>query len=302
MKKRAIGLVIFLGLLAGCANPRIAGTAGNTGGNLCAGGTVVADEEFVVSSFGTDVVKSGPEGEDKVVLAEGDSALYLNLTEDGWIYYVNTSDNYNVYRIDMDGENRTRISEDTARFLNVAGDRMFYTSEEDDMKLVTGKTDGTEKKVLEEKPCVNVVWSEGWIYYLTLEDGQLWRTNADGSKKQQVTEEKVVQFDVEGEEIYFVAAEGDSRRIMKTTAGKTPEELLAADCSKLNVKDGLIYFQTGDAEGIRVLNPEDSSVEVLSETDSMAVQITGERIYYREKDGTKAVCSMKTDGTNEKAF
>lgn len=59
-----------------------------------------------------------------------------------WIYYRNTQDSNRLYKAMLNGDYKTKISDDSVVSLNVVGNTLYYINEKDN-KIYSLKTDGS---------------------------------------------------------------------------------------------------------------------------------------------------------------
>lgn len=154
------------------------------------------------------------DGTDNPILVSNLYANYLNNYDnkclelqivDNWIYYINHSDNGNIYKISISGTNRMRVEEEPGfrhqpgvfEVLNVI-DGWIYYSTNLEKTIYKMKLDGTEKKILTQEEgkglLTNINIIDDYIYYWdsTCENNQnakisytntLYRVKSDGSQK-----------------------------------------------------------------------------------------------------------------------
>ena len=104
-----------------------------------------------------------------------------------WIYYLNIDDDKKkIYKIRIDGSDRTRVNEDSSWLLNVVGDWIYYLNIDDDKKIYKVRTDGRGRtKVNDDRSGdLNVVGD--WIYYANFDDNKIYKVRTDGSGRQEV--------------------------------------------------------------------------------------------------------------------
>lgn len=92
----------------------------------------------------------------------GDSARYIAVDKD-WVYYLNYSDESKIYKVRVDGTEKQKITDETAYFMVMEGDWIYYFG--DGMNRV--KKDGSMKEVIKENfdgihRFINV--KDGWVY------------------------------------------------------------------------------------------------------------------------------------------
>jgi hypothetical protein len=110
-----------------------------------------------------------------------DDSKYLN-TAGEWIYYVNGSDNDCLYRICTDGTQRTKICDDACGSINVDDGWIYYSNASDGGKLYKIRTDGTQRERLGENKCGRICTAGDWVYYEDESDsGNLRRIHKDGT-------------------------------------------------------------------------------------------------------------------------
>ncbi|HHV98937.1 MAG TPA: DUF5050 domain-containing protein [Clostridiaceae bacterium] len=72
---------------------------------------------------------------------------------DEWIYYINYSDNGNLYRMKTDGSSKSKLSDDSLYTFVVYGDTIYYNNPSDRWKFYTIKTDGSNRRKQYHKYC-----------------------------------------------------------------------------------------------------------------------------------------------------
>jgi non-specific serine/threonine protein kinase len=70
------------------------------------------------------LTKSNTDGSNEITLIESDTK---DINLDGeWIYYINTLDNYKIYRIKTDGTKNQKVDDANVVVFNIAGDWIYY--------------------------------------------------------------------------------------------------------------------------------------------------------------------------------
>ena len=80
-----------------------------------------------------------------IVKVTDDTAKSLNVAN-GWIYYANTSDNSKLYKITIDGKDKSKVADvkiDSA--INIAGGKIFYIQTNRKYETYIINKDGTAK-------------------------------------------------------------------------------------------------------------------------------------------------------------
>jgi hypothetical protein len=99
-----------------------------------------------------------------------------------WIYYRNVSDSGKLYKMKTDGTEKVKLSDDSAYYINVIGDYVYYNGwDSKSNRLYKIKTDGTERIALNDVNSwyVNVIGD--WVYYMNANDSAVYRMKTDGT-------------------------------------------------------------------------------------------------------------------------
>ncbi|MCL2518875.1 MAG: DUF5050 domain-containing protein, partial [Oscillospiraceae bacterium] len=110
---------------------------------------------------------------------------------DNWIYYKIAESPYllyykNLYKMRLDGSEKTLLDEDDIQCINVLGDWIYYCNMSDGQYLYKIRTDGTGKTKLNENRSFYIHVVDDWIYYLSFNDNTFYRIRTDGSERQVV--------------------------------------------------------------------------------------------------------------------
>lgn len=162
-----------------------------------------------------------------------DIAFHMFVIGD-WIYYKNNSDKGRLYKIDITGNNKTKICEDIVcdsfygcdnleGFMTVSDDYIYYYIDNKETNLYRVKVDGSDRTNLSKKfsigflPTQNIQVIDGWIYY-EVEDG-LYRVKTDGSENTKICED-AWSFNITGDYIYFMSNEDTVEKIKTDGSGR----------------------------------------------------------------------------------
>ncbi len=115
---------------------------------------------------------------------EGISAAVF-IIDDSWIYY-STSGDHNFKRARLDGSEVSLISSRHIEDLNISGDWLFFTDEDDGNSLYGIQKDGTGEIKLCSDNAHGIYIVDNWIYYYNWDDDyNFYRIRLDGSERQQ---------------------------------------------------------------------------------------------------------------------
>ncbi|WP_208560466.1 DUF5050 domain-containing protein [Marinilactibacillus kalidii] len=218
-------------------------TSGNLVENLHNGGFVVEDEEAVYYiEQGNRIVQTTKTFEEKETLMKEEGASYLNLNlvgnylyltdagvlkrlslTDGslevvydftyvddiqiqgkWIYFSNYQDDFNLYRMDLNGGNLNRVFKGNIRGFSTYKDHVLVNYIERDHFKVSRMDNGEDswRTVIEEE-ARDMTEKNGYYYYIN-ENGQLYRKTVDNqAKPERIVEDYVHNYTITDENIYY---------------------------------------------------------------------------------------------------
>lgn len=171
----------------------------------------------------------------------------VHVTEAG-IYFINTVDHFNVYRMDLNGENLKRLMDVEAKDLAVYGDELFvsYDGVVERMNL-----DGTVNEVILNESVRDLVRHDGHYYYIG-SDGKLYKRNENQASDTTVLVDRAVGTYTltEDKVIYTLSSDNDihpSHGIHETDHHGSPGERIYASNYVDNltkVGDSILFRKT----------------------------------------------------------
>lgn len=311
-------LIIFLSIsLAGCQTDSKTEGRGSKSDlltrqlNAHNGGQVVQDEDTVYFSIFTETIyveddkwrslgklyKSDPDGSQFTLLAE-DHAAQINVAEE-WIYYLNMSDEYAIYRIRKNGSDRERLTDGNVWALTLDEEWLYYTK---DYSIHRARLDGSEDHPFISRYADSLSVQGDWFYFLDLDFWELRRVRKSGASIMQeellVPKEKAVyHYGLDEDELIYVTDEGQIYR--RKTEEKDGEGVLLKDGGPLwgfNASEDWFYYVTQD--GIYRMRQDGSRQElILAQTNlDSRLAIAGGWIYYTPVEDT--LHKVTLDGKN----
>lgn len=117
------------------------------------------------------------DGSDGEIIYKAGPAYDLHL-KDNYLYFINPSDNWNVYKMDINGRNLQRLLEIDAADITIHEDKMLVSHYGDYGSYVESiNLDGTGRKIeFEAKANQLTFWDD--FYYFVGEDYKLYKTDA----------------------------------------------------------------------------------------------------------------------------
>lgn len=76
----------------------------------------------------------------------------LEKIKDGWVYYVDSNSNNNLYKVKIDGTQKTKVSDDniSSSEFNISGNWIYYRNTNNSDKIYRINIDGTQKTLIEQ--------------------------------------------------------------------------------------------------------------------------------------------------------
>ena len=243
-------------------------TYGNTSGNIANGGYVAVQGDTIYFTTYSRYQNNSDGALYKMTLdCTGsqqicdDSAWYLNIVGDT-IYYCN---DYQIYSIKTDGSDRQVVSHDAAYFLNVVNDRIYYIHNSYGM----GRTG----------------------------EGKIHSVKTDGSDEHSITADSTYCFIVVGDTIYYSNYNDGGKLYSIKTDGSDRIKLNDDSSDRINAADGYIYYCNADDGGrIYRISIDGSDRRLFVDVRSSYVNVVGDTIYYNDRSNHDYLYSRKTDG------
>lgn len=178
-----------------------------------------------------------------------DSAWFINVIGN-WIYYSNASDDDRLYKINIDGLERTRLNDDKTWDINVLEDWIYYCNESDGFKIYKIKTDGTCRIKLNNESSYSLNVENNWIYYSNKSDkGKIYKIRTDGANRTKINDNESDFLNVYNDWIYY-SNKGDGFKLYRVgTFGGSDEMLNAGMCRNINVYGGWVYYVNKSENG-----------------------------------------------------
>ncbi len=212
-----------------------------------------------------------------------------NLTNYGWvcieddaIYYSEKMDGQALYRADLDGGNKVKLSDHPAQDINVVGDTIYFVDSKE-YKLYSVKKDGSDHKLFLDTFGQRLFVLGNRIYYVNWGDGcKIYSANFDGSDHKMSINVSADQVSLSGSWIYYQNRD-QMEAISKVKIDGTEDTMLnEVNCLFVNGAGEYIYYANwGDAGKLyRCKNDMSEDPEPLSESKVGYINLYGDWVYY----------------------
>jgi hypothetical protein len=213
-----------------------------------------------------------------------------------WTYYTSLYDN-KLYKINKDGGNRIKLSDDNASSINVIGDYVYYINQGDDY-IYKVKSDGTSRTKIYPQSHYNKMITDGNKIYLQKYDG-IYTIDMNGSNPQKIinaNNNSIIDDSLALIGNYIIYS--DKGIFAASLDGTFKKCLLELDSNVNFLTDGRYLFFEGP-NVIRRLDLDTGAVKDLNLSTNSTVlnTIYNDKLYYSKEDGTYE-CDI--DGLNSK--
>lgn len=141
--------------------------------------------DWIFYTSGKTINRIRIDGTDDETIYKSGYALDVHM-KDNWLYFINLSDNFNVYKIDINGRNLQRFLKVNASDIALYDNNMIVSNKDNGNYCVESVSlDSVERKVELEVVSNNLVRWDGYYYFIG-EGYKLYRNKADGIKAPQL--------------------------------------------------------------------------------------------------------------------
>ncbi|MBV1756442.1 MAG: DUF5050 domain-containing protein [Dethiosulfatibacter sp.] len=196
----------------------------------------------------------------------------------GWVYYTNFDDNFSVYKIRTDGSDRQRIFEGYCSNLYVAGDRMYFDMrDESNMSHVYSL--GTDGSDLKKiiPEASMAYYYDEAVYYISNNGLSLWKLNLETDVNIKLTDKYSTYVLVDDTGIYYWSVNEGTFNQMNLDGGDERVVLSGGDYYNTSSQD-IYYIKSSDNYDLFRLDLETESEERLSSFSSKVFDENGEVI------------------------
>ncbi|KPU43280.1 hypothetical protein OXPF_27210 [Oxobacter pfennigii] len=210
-----------------------------------------------------------------------------------------------LYKYGMDGTGYLKVCDDNAKYINAAGDWIYYVNTSD-RTLNKIKKDGTGKVKFDDGIVAAVMVSDDWIYYCQSPTGanfQLYKMKTDGSGKVKLCEDKVGDVDeayinLYGDLIYYWSGNDSIFSSIKTD-GTGKKQYKRIYCAVID-GDWIYYANGSDGRKLYKIRPDGSeNIKISDDEIPLPINVYNGWIYYFKETGDNRckLYKIKLDGT-----
>lgn len=256
-------------------------------------------------------------GELKVLAQD---AADLTLVVGDWVYFNSSADASRLYRVKLDGSELMKVNDLRVFALNENQGRLYFSDLNHNYRLSSAKLDGTDVKVISEDMSSDLLFLDGWLYYLNHSDsGREYRIKGN-DKEKVITVPKASLLAKDEPEVMtpgstnsnrsnggFFASIGDSvifvsqnqtAGIFRLDGEETPTMISPDQGRNLNVwKDWIYYINETDYSGIYRMKADGSDTQIVLDISVGNLLIYGNWMYFLNHADNARIYKAKVDGS-----
>lgn len=229
---------------------------------------------------------------------DGDSECIL--VADGWIYYYSRAEDrhFYMYKIRLDGSDKTMLSKEWGSPINVADGWLYYSY--DDLKLCKIRLDGSDRTELNNDRSNDVKVIGDCIYYVNWsENGNLYKINTEGSGRTKLNNDNCWNITIVDDWIFYRTNDDNYELYKVRTDGSGRTKLTNNQCLYFVVSDGWVYY-TNRSDGYKLykLPADENGMDNLayeSETSASVQEYLDDLEYYPDAFSEVPVLDLGLD-------
>jgi hypothetical protein len=191
-----------------------------------------------------------------VVQADGNGYIAGNIGQgglmagdsEGKVYYRSESDHWALYKANLDGSEKTKLSDDRISNINVLGGWVYYTSFDDNFSIYKIRTDGSDRQRIVEGYCSNLYVTGNQMYFDMRDDtnmSHVYTVGTDGRDLKKIIPEATMAYYYD-EAVYYISNNGLS--LWKLDLETDEDQKLTDNYSAYVVVDdtGIYYWSVNE--------------------------------------------------------
>lgn len=166
-----------------------------------------------------------------------------------YVYFqrYNTTEGLRFYKIKIDGEEETKLSDQPISPASIQNGVMYYAGIDTDHYIHAIDLATEIDTIIYEGNCYTPIANNNYIYYISQEDNyNIYRINIDGTEPVKVVEEQCGTYNlsVSGKYLYYQVDGGDHNGIYCTNLEtKEVTQIKSGDYKNLNITSDHVFFQ-----------------------------------------------------------
>ncbi len=152
-----------------------------------------------------------------------------------------------IYSVDLNGRDRRKLAENVSLFCPY-GDVIYYINSADNYSLWKMDLLGENKEKLRDGPFSDLDIDEEYLYYRTEPDRKLFRMDKETLQSECIFDGRCRGMNVSADWIYYNDLEQKGWLFRMSKDGRTKEGLIALPTAETNVINGYVFFRSFEAQ------------------------------------------------------
>lgn len=232
---------------------------------------------------------------------------------EGIIYFRNPNDENRLYSMDRNGNNITKLSDDTVSYINADEHYVYYTrnnaSADGSFSFLNIQTyslcrlqkSNKDILILDSNICLYASLVGNYVYYSHYDEetaSTLYKVKIDGTEAACVQKQPVIAVSADKEKLYYAGTESDAHVYCINTSTGATTKVLDTNCYMPIVSDNYLYYINCDKGYIlQKMNLSDGEITTLVNKRVDCYNVYGSTVFYQMNDGNDSgLYRMKSNG------
>lgn len=194
---------------------------------------------------------------------------------------------------------QTTIYNGSTYYLNSVGDYLYFTTPNENNSICRIKKDGTDFEVLYNKPCHELTYYEGWLYFCRKMDNekyQICRMNLDNLEVTVLYNCLEWYMSIYNNKIFFCNYYDNNNIYSMNLDGSDCKPIYYGECYDLCIVNDKIYFSQGvRSRELYCIDLDGGDSTLLRDSYTIYTNYRDDKLYYVDSEGFLCKCNL--DGT-----
>lgn len=232
------------------------------------------------------------------------------------VYFSNPDDNGALYKMNVDGTEFEKLSDDSSSYINVCNDYVYYKkfNNQDNKDSLLSRTlygivrlelGKNTTEVIHNGKIDCMTLCGNYVYYRYYDDETLFslrKVKIDGEEDDLINKEDYAPIAVYNKEIYFTNVSDNHNIMALDTKNDKIRTVASGNFYMPDIYNGKLYFiDLGNDRKLTVMDLSTKEKKILSEDKVINYNMSGEYgvIYYQAENSTEdhKLCRINIDGT-----
>lgn len=161
-----------------------------------------------------------------------------------YIYFEDASDNsYDLYRVDVDGRNETKLTDGIVLYCCVADKRIYYLDTAENRKGYSVNLDGKDKQLWYAGRVGTIDYVDGIVYFTDADNGGLYSLDPYDGEIAKISNLTMWSINIYNDDVYYADGKNDGALTKTSLSNPDEKQLLSSDkCELINVCGGWVQY------------------------------------------------------------